>query len=277
MAVSASPTTTAPPKAAWGLPERWSNIVVPIAFLLVLVLLWEGIVRLGVWPPYSLPSPFSVFDKLVNGVGDGSIFKAVALSMKRMLIGFVASLVMGITLGIAIARFKLVEQTLGSLVTGLQALPSICWLPIALIWFGLSDQAIIFVVILGSMMAITQSTADGVKNTPTLLLRAASSLGARGPVLYTKVILPASFPYMITGMKLGWSFAWRSLMAAELLFFTPGLGHLLEVGRQFNDIAQVMAMMIIIVLAGLVVDRLVFVRLESIVRKRWGLTGIRGG
>ena len=127
------------------------------------------------------------------------------------------------------------------------------------------------------MMAITQSTADGVKNTPTLLLRAVSSLGARGPVLYTKVILPASFPYMITGMKLGWSFAWRSLMAAELLFFTPDLGHLLEVGRQFNDIAQVMAMMIIIVLVGLVVDRLVFVRLESIVRKRWGLTGIRGG
>jgi NitT/TauT family transport system permease protein len=245
-------------------------------FLVAVVLFWEAIVRLGFWPPYSLPSPLTVLDRISTGIGNGTLLDAVGLSMRRMLVGFGVSLVLGISLGIAIARFRLVEQTIGSLVAGLQSLPSITWLPIALIWFGLSERAIIFVVILGSMMAITQATADGVKNTPQLFLRTASSLGARGPTLYTRVVLPASLPYMITGMKLGWSFAWRSLMAAELLFVTPGLGRLLEVGREFNDIAQVMGVMVVIVIAGLAVDRLVFVRLEDLVRRRWGLTGIRG-
>ena len=250
--------------------------VVTVLFLLGMVLIWEGIVRLGIWPPYLLPSPAAVLDRLIGGASDGTLLRTVGLSMKRMLIGFGISLFLGIGLGIAIARFRAVELTLGSLVAGLQALPSICWLPLALIWFGLSERAIIFVVILGSMMAITQATADGVKNTPNIFLRAAASLGATGPTLYWRVILPASLPYMITGMKLGWSFAWRSLLAAELLFVTPGLGHMLEVGREFSDMAQVIAVMVVIVMAGLAVDRLLFVRLETIVRKRWGMSGIRG-
>ena len=250
--------------------------VTTVSFLVALVLLWEGVARLGVWPPYLLPSPLMVLDKVMSGVSNGTLLQAVGLSMKRMLIGFGISLVLGINLGIAIALFRLVELTLGSLVAGLQALPSICWLPVALIWFGLSERAIIFVVILGSMMAVTQATADGVKNTPSIYLRAAASLGATGPALYWRVVLPASLPYMITGMKLGWSFAWRSLMAAELLFVTPGLGHLLAAGREFSDMAQVFAVMAMIIAAGSSVDRLVFVRLETIVRKRWGMTGLRG-
>ncbi len=244
-------------------------------FLLALIGIWEGVVRLGVWPEYLFPSPFTVFARVGDGFQDRSIPIAVGNTMQRMAIGYFSSLAAGIVLGLLIARFRVVEDTLGSLMLGLQALPSIVWLPLALIWIGLNDTAIIFVVIMGSVLSITLATADGVKNTPPLYQRAARTLGARGLVLYWRVILPASLPSMVTGMKMGWSFAWRSLMAAELLFVTAGLGHLLEMGRQLNDIPQVMAIMVVIVAVGLLVDRLVFATLEDRVRRRWGLTGLR--
>jgi NitT/TauT family transport system permease protein len=244
-------------------------------FLAALVGVWEGVVRLGFWPEYLFPSPFTVFARVGDGLQDHSIPVAVGNTMRRMAIGYGSSLAAGVLLGLLIARFRLVEDTLGSLMLGLQALPSIVWLPLALIWIGLNDTAIIFVVIMGSLLSITLATADGVKNIPPLYHRTARTLGARGPALYWRVVLPASLPTMITGMKLGWSFAWRSLMAAELLFVTAGLGHLLEAGRQLNDIPQVMAIMVVIVALGLLVDRLVFAILEERVRRRWGLTGIR--
>lgn len=263
-------------KAARRFLAGWQSVLLPAAFLVILVGAWEAAVRGGFWPQYALPSPFTVFDRIGDGLGDRSIPIAIQLSLKRMAVGYGLSLVLGIVLGIIIARFHFVEQTVGVLVGGLQVLPSITWLPLALLWFGLNDKAIVFVVVMGSLLAVTQATADGVKNTPRIYLRAARSLGARGLTMYFRIILPASLPYIITGMKLGWSFAWRSLMAAELLFITPGLGHLLQAGREFNDVAQVMAVMIVIVVIGLVVDRLVFSRLESAVRTRWGLTGLRG-
>jgi len=254
---------------------KWPGMLVPLVFLAALILVWEGIVRTGHWAPYALPSPATVLDRLVEGFRDHTIPIGIGQSMKRMAIGYGVSLALGISLGVAIARFHLMERTVGILVSGLQALPSITWLPLALIWFGLNDKAIIFVVILGSLLAVTQATTDGVKNMPTLYVRAARNLGASGPAMYLRVILPASLPSIITGMKLGWSFAWRSLMAAELLFLTPGLGHLLEVGREFNDVAQVVAVMVVIVALGLLVDFLVFSPIERGVRRRWGLTGVR--
>ena len=166
---------------------------------------------------------------------------------------------------------RLLDQTLGSLVLGLQALPSICWLPLALLWFGLGEQAIVFVVVMGAVLSITLSTEAGVKNTDPLYLRAALNLGARGWRLYLLVALPAALPAIISGMKLGWSFAWRSLMAAELLYVGLGLGQLLMMGRELNDMNQVVAVMLIIIAIGLVVDRLVFTPLETRVRARWGL------
>jgi NitT/TauT family transport system permease protein len=139
------------------------------------------------------------------------------------------------------------------------------------LWFGLSETAILFVVVMGALLSITLSTEAGVKNTPPLYLRAARNLGARGWKMYALVILPAALPSIITGMKLGWSFAWRSLMAAELLYVSLGLGHLLTMGRELNDMSQVIAVMLIIIVIGLVIDRLVFAPIESRVRERWGL------
>jgi NitT/TauT family transport system permease protein len=162
-------------------------------------------------------------------------------------------------------------ETLGLLVMGLQALPSICWLPLALRWFGLSETAILFVVVMGAVLSIAQATQDGVHNTPPIYTRAARNLGAQGLQLYTSVIFPAALPSIVTGMKLGWSFAWRSLMAGELLYTLPGLGSLLMMGRELNDMSQVVAVMVVIVALGLITDRFVFGVWERNVRRRWGL------
>ena len=254
--------------------QRWRGGIVAIIFVTLLAFGWEGLVRADLWPQYLLPSPATVFARVLDGIRDNSIPLAIGSTMRRIAIGYSISVALGVSLGVAIARFRLLEQSLGTVINGLQALPSITWLPLALLWFGLNDTAIIFVVVMGSMLAIAQATRDGIHNVPPLYFRTARNLGASGMGMYGRVVLPAALPYIITGMKLGWSFAWRSLMAAELIFFAPGLGHLLEIGREFNDIAQVMAIMMVIVFLGLIVDKLGFSRLEQKVRTRWGLAGL---
>jgi len=191
--------------------------------------------------------------------------------MKRIAIGYGISIVIGILLGLLIGRVRIFEETLGSLISGLQTLPTICWLPLALLWFGLNDWSIMFLVIMGAVLSITIATDAGVKNVPLLYMRAAKTMGARGWKLYLEVIIPAALPYIITGMKQGWSFAWRSLMAGELLIVCVGLGHLLMVGRELNDMSQVIAVMIVIIIIGILVDRLFFVKVERRIRERWGL------
>jgi NitT/TauT family transport system permease protein len=247
------------------------RVVVKLAFFLLLVAAWEALFRAGVWPPYLFPSPSGVARTLVRGFGNQTFLVGIAVSMRRLLVGFVVSAVLGTLLGLALGRVRLLDETLGSLVLGLQALPSICWLPLALLWFGLSEQAILFIVVMGALLSITLSTQAGVKNSDPLFLRAALNLGARGWRLYLLVVLPAALPAIISGMKLGWSFAWRSLMAAELLYVSFGLGQLLMMGRELNDMNQVVAVMLVIIAIGLVVDRLVFAPLETRVRARWGL------
>src|ERR1051326_491928 len=229
-----------------------------IVFLLLLVSTWDAVFRLGLYEGYLLPSPEDVVATFVRGVRDGSFLLGVAVSLRRILVGYGISLALGIALGLMIGRFKLLEDTVGSLVFGLQAIPSICWLPFAILWFGLSESAILFVVVMGALLSIVIATDDGVKNTPPLLIRAGRTMGMRGVGLYTRVVLPSALPAIVSGMKLGWSFAWRSLMAGELLFVSAGLGHLLTVGRDLNDMSLVIAVMILIVLVGLFVDRLVF-------------------
>jgi NitT/TauT family transport system permease protein len=192
-------------------------------------------------------------------------------------VGYAISLVLGIILGLFVGRIQIVQKTVGSVLLGLQALPSICWLPLALLWFGLSEKAIIFVVIMGAVLSISLSTADGIHNTPPLFLQAAKTMGASGIGLYSRVVLPAALPTIVSGMKLGWSFAWRSLMAGELLYYggMASLGHLLTMGRELNDMAQVISVMLIIVCIGLLVDFLVFAPIERRIRERWGLQSIR--
>jgi NitT/TauT family transport system permease protein len=244
-----------------------------LVFFVGLLLLWEALVRLQLWPSYVFPSPLAVGRSLVTGIANGFIPLAVLTSLRRILLAYALSLLIGIPLGLLLGRTRLLQETLGTLVLGLQALPSICWLPLALLWFGLSETAIGFVVVMGAVLSITVSTADGVRNTPPLYLRAARTMGARGWRLYTGVILPSALPAILSGMKLGWSFAWRSLMAAELLYVSLGLGQVLTLGRELNDMARVLAVMLVIVAIGLLTDFAFFRPAERRVRQRWGLHG----
>lgn len=244
-----------------------------IIFFAALLIAWQMVTALNIYPEYIFPSPLGVMRTLGRGFENGRFIIGIASSMQRILVGFGISAILGVVLGIALGRIRLLNETVGALVLGLQALPSICWLPLALLWFGLSETAILFVVVMGALLAITTATDAGVKNTPPLYLRAARNLGARGWKMYALVILPAALPSIITGMKLGWSFAWRSLMAAELLYVSLGLGQLLTMGRELNDMSQVIAVMLIIIAIGLLVDRVLFTPLETHVRERWGLIG----
>lgn len=247
------------------------SILKKTIFFMLLVGFWELLFILGIWPEYVLPSPVSVCRTLIWGFQDYTFLIGIAISMKRIAIGYGISIVIGILLGLLIARMKIFEETLGSLISGLQTLPTICWLPLALLWFGLNDRAIIFLVTMGAVLSITIATDIGVKSVPPLYVRAARTMGARGWKLYFEVIIPAALPHIITGMKQGWSFAWRSLMAGELLIVCLGLGHLLMIGRELNDMSQVIAVMIVIVIIGILVDRLFFVKIEKHIRERWGL------
>ena len=244
-----------------------------IVFYVLLVILWQVIAMTGIWPDYLFPGPIAVFNALVNGFLTGDFLQASLLSLQRLAIGYSISLVIGVTLGLFLGRSRLLEQTLGSLVLGLQALPSVCWLPLAILWLGLTDQAIIFVVVMGALFSILLGVDAGVKNTPPIYLKAARNLGAHGIALSAQVILPAALPAILNGLKQGWTFAWRSLMAGELLFFTISLGNLLNTGRDLNDASQIMAVMLLIITIGVAIDSLIFSPIERRVRERWGLVG----
>jgi NitT/TauT family transport system permease protein len=242
-----------------------------VIFYLILIGLWQGLSLLKIWPEYIFPTPVGVVKTLIAGFEDKTFIIGILVSMKRILIGYGLSIVIGLCLGLLIGRVKTLDETLGTLVLGFQALPSICWLPLALLWFGLSESAMQTVVILGSLFSIIIGADTGVKNVPPIYIRAARTMGASGFHLYTKVIMPAALPSIISGFKQGWSFAWRSLMAAELLYVGLGLGHLLMMGRELNDMNQVIAVMIVIIVIGMVVDRLIFAKIENKIRERWGL------
>lgn len=237
---------------------------------MALVLAWEAASRLGLWRPWVFPSPLEIGRSFAHGIADKTIPLAILTSMRRLLVGYFISLVGGVALGLALARSRTLRESIGTVVTGLQALPSICWLPLALLWFGLSETAILFVVVAGSLLAIAVATEAGVRNVPPLYLRAARSMGARGATLYLRVMLPAALPEILSGMRLGWTFAWRSLMAGELLFVSGGLGQLLATGRELGDMARVMAVMVAIVTLGLVTEVFIFQRLDARVREVWG-------
>lgn len=244
-----------------------------IGFLALLVAIWDAVFRFGLYTGFLLPPPGEVASTLLRGFRDGSFLLGVAVSLRRIAVGYGLSVFGGVVLGLAIGRFRMLEDTVGSLVFGLQSIPSICWLPFAILWFGLSEKAIVFVVVMGALLSIVIATDDGVKNTPPLLIRAGRTMGMRGLALYTRVVLPSALPAIVSGMKLGWSFAWRSLMAGELLFVSAGLGHLLTVGRDLNDLSMVIAVMILIMTVGLAIDKLVFGTAEELIRRRYGLTG----
>lgn len=228
------------------------------------------IAKLKIWPPYLFPAPHEVLSTLWAGFADHSFWIAVVVSMRRMLIGYAVSVALGLILGLGIASNEFLEQTVGGLLVSLQSLPSICWLPMAVLWFGLTEKAIIFVVVMGSVLSVTISMETGRKQLPRIYNMAGRNLGARGFQLFWHVTLPASLPYLVSGLKQGWAFAWRSLISGEMIFVTLGLGQLLMMGRDLNDMSQVVAIMILIIALGSVVDKLFFDTIERSLQRRWG-------
>ncbi len=235
------------------------------------LLIWELLSRLGPWPRSAFPGPAEVGRSLAAMLADGRLAAATGRSLARLAEGYALSIAAGVPLGVLLARRPGVNAALRPAVLGLQALPSVCWLPLALLWFGPTEASILFVVVMGSVLAVAVATEDAVAGVDPVLLRAAGTLGIRRARFVTGVLVPAALPGVVTGLKLGWSFAWRALMAGELLVAAGGMGRLLQAGREANDTAQLFGVMLAIVALGVAVDRALFRPVEGRVRRRWGL------
>jgi len=243
------------------------------AFFAVLVLLWEAVFRAKIWSPVLLPSPGQVVTYLESAAADGTLVKATVITMRRLLVGYMIGLIIGLPLGLLTARWKVFGDTIGTLALGLQTLPSVCWVPLALLWFGQTEGAMLFVVIMGTVWSVVIATDTGVRTIPPIFARAARTMGSGPFHRWIHVILPASLPYLISGMKQGWAFAWRSLMAAEIyvtILTGFGLGHLLHYGRELNAMDQVIGIMLVIVVIGLLADKILFSPWERFLHRRWG-------
>jgi len=239
-----------------------------IAFYAGLLGLWTLLAELKIWPPYLFPTPWGVGQALYAGFADHTYWIAIRVSMERVLIGYGISVVLGMILGLGVASNKFLEETLGGLLVSLQSLPSICWWPLALLWFGLNQNAILFVVVMGSLLSVTLAMEDGRKQMPKIF----GNLGAKGLKLFWYVLLPASLPFIVSGLKQGWAFAWRSLISAEMLYLSLGLGQVLMMGRDLNDMSAVISVMLVIIALGFLVDGVVFRGVERHLHNKWGLT-----
>jgi NitT/TauT family transport system permease protein len=252
----------------------WSAAWPKLAAVGIFLLLWQTVVWLGLKPSYILPGPVPVFKELWQEIQNGTITKAAANTLQRAAIGYGIALLVGSVVGMAIARSKVLRAAIGSMITGLQTMPTIAWFPLAIVLFGLNESAILFVVILGAAPAIANGIISGVDHIPPVLLRAGRVLGARGLSTYRHVIIPAALPGYVAGLKQGWAFAWRSLLAGELLVIIakrPSLGVRLSFAQQNNDYTAMVAAMVTIFVIGVVIDSLFFARFERAIRNRWGL------
>ncbi|MBM3836431.1 MAG: ABC transporter permease [Verrucomicrobia bacterium] len=250
--------------------KRW---MVFALFFAVVVGIWEILVREGIWPPVMAPSPLGIGKYFFESIKDRSLLDASFITLKRLLLGYAIGLGAGLPLGLLNARFKFCEDTIGLLALGLQTLPSVCWAPLALLWFGQTEAAIFFIVIMGSVWSIILATDAGVRNVPPIYARAARTMGSSGLHTWFKVIFPASLPFIVSGMKQGWAFSWRSLMAAEIyvtIMTGIGLGQVLHYGRELHEMDQVLGIMIVIVLIGLLADKILFSPMERFLHRRWG-------
>jgi NitT/TauT family transport system permease protein len=242
-------------------------------FFVLLVVAWYLAVEARMWSPLLLPSPLSVFEYLRSAAEDGTLFEATRITVQRLLIGYGLGILAGLPLGLLTASSRWCQDTIGVLALGLQTLPSVCWVPLALLWFGQTEASLLFVVVMGTLWSLIIATDNGVRNIPPIYTRAARSMGSTGLHTWTHVVLPAALPFLLSGMKQGWAFAWRSLMAAEI-FVTIltgfGLGHLLHYGRELNAMDQVIGVMLVIVIIGLAVDKTLFAPIERFLHRRWG-------
>jgi NitT/TauT family transport system permease protein len=254
--------------------RAWAKAWPPLGAFALFVGAWQVVVWLGLWPDYILPGPVAVFVRLGQDLRDPTLYTALMTTGTRAVVGYSLAVAIGMALGLAVSRSAVVRAAVGSLITGLQSMPSIAWFPLAILLFGLSEAAITFVVVLGAAPAIANGLITGIDHIPPLLLRYGRVAGARNFTLYKRIVLPAALPSFVGGMKQGWAFAWRSLMAGELLVIIaqrPSLGVRLSFAREFADSEGLLSMMIVILLIGIVVDRLFGVA-DGWIRQRWGLT-----
>lgn len=227
------------------------------------------------FPPIIIPNDpggVTVIGTLINSIISGQIVTATGTTLIRLLIGFSIAVVLGLTFGFLIARYKWVDDTLGFFVTALQSIPSIVWFPLAIVWFGLGNASILFIVAIGATWTMTVNSSTGFKNVPSIYMDAAKTLGSSGSHLLRTVIIPASVPHIISGLRVAWAFAWRAIMAGELLGSTGGLGYLLDLGRSIQAMDLVLSIMIVIGVIGTIIDNQVFLRMERAVARRYGQT-----
>jgi NitT/TauT family transport system permease protein len=235
---------------------------------------WQIVVWSGWRPEYVLPSPATVLKRFFEDLSKGTTWEAIYNTMKRAATGYTMAVIIGTAVGLAVTRFKPLRAAIGSLITGIQTMPSIAWFPLAILLFHGTEGSIMFVVVIGAAPAIANGVISGVDHIPPLWLRAGRVLGAKNVALYRHVVLPAVYPAFVGGLKQGWAFAWRSLMAGELLVIIankPSIGSRLEFERQFADAAGLMSVMLIVLVLGILVDALIFGRLDRRIRRRRGL------
>ncbi|MET8047332.1 MULTISPECIES: ABC transporter permease [unclassified Streptosporangium] len=251
----------------------WARSWPMISAIVLVLAVWELVVLSGWRPEYVLPGPVTVLEDLWNRLGEAEFYEALGVTMRRAITGFAIAVLVGLVVGAAVSRVRPLRAALGSLITGLQTMPSIAWFPLAILFFKLSESAIMFVVVLGAAPSIANGLIAGVDYTPPILLRAGHILGLRRLALYRHVILPASLPSFLSGLKQGWAFAWRSLMAGELLVIIAhqaSIGEQLDNARELSDAPGLLATMIVILIIGIVVD-MCFGAADNALRRRWGL------
>jgi NitT/TauT family transport system permease protein len=255
------------------LARFWAATWPKLLALAIFLGIWQAVYLSGWREPWLLPSPAEVFANLGEAVQTAYLWHAIGTTLWRGLVGFAAAAAIGLVLGVAVARIRPLRAALGSAITALQTMPSIAWFPLAILLFQLSESAILFVVILGAAPSIANGVITGVDYVPPLLLRAGRNFGARGLNLYRYVVAPASLPAIVSGLKQGWAFAWRSLLAGELLVVIahrPALGVRMSLAREQLDSAGVIATMIVIFVIGLAADA-IFSTLDKRLRRAWGL------
>ncbi|GAB3089479.1 ABC transporter permease [Micromonospora schwarzwaldensis] len=255
------------------LRRLWSATWPKFAALAMAIALWQAVVWSGWKEPWALPGPAVVFGDLGHYLVSSALWEGLATTARRAAVGFSAAVAVGLLLGLGVARVKVLRAALGSMITALQTMPSIAWFPLAILLFQLSEQAIFFVVVLGAAPSVANGVIHGVDYVPPLLVRAGRNLGARGLNLYRYVIAPAALPAIVAGLKQGWAFAWRSLMAGELLVVIAtrtSIGAQLTYARELSEAPRLMAIMIVILVVGLLVDT-AFGAADKAIRRRWGV------
>ena len=249
--------------------------VPPLVALALFIGIWQAVWASAIYPEYQLPSPLAVWQEFVDTVADGSIWSIIWTSVHRAVLGFLASVLIATPLGLLVARVRVVRAAIGPLLAGMQSLPSVAWVPAAVLWFGLTDATIYFVVLLGAIPSIANGLVAGIDQVPPILPRVGQVMGAGRLDSARLILLPAALPGYLAGAKQGWAFSWRSLMAAEIIATSPqlgvGLGAYLKQGSDFNDMPSVIAAIFLILVVGIGIELLVFRPIERRVLRARGL------